>query len=108
MEGLFNTLKEDAIAIDPTLEASVMAEKAKADKGIEAIEQKIIRAEKRKQEQAVSQIIGIKDKFFPGNGLQERIENFIPFYTKYGEGLIEQLVESLDPLQKSFIVLSEE
>ena len=108
LEGLFNTLKEDAIAIDPTLEASVMAEKAKADKGIEAIEQKIIRAEKRKQEQAVSQIIGIKDKFFPGNGLQERIENFIPFYTKYGEGLIEQLVESLDPLQKSFIVLSEE
>jgi bacillithiol synthase len=85
-----------------------MAEKAKMDKGLEHIEQKMIRAEKRKQEQAVSQIAAIKDKLFPGNGLQERIENFLPFYVKYGEAFIDNLVERFTPMQKSFVVLSEE
>jgi len=68
----------------------------------------MIRAEKRKQEQAVSQIAALKDKLFPGNGLQERIENFIPFYVKYGEKFIDDLVEHLNPMQKRFVIFSEE
>jgi bacillithiol synthase len=108
MDEMFALLKEKAVAIDPTLEASVMAEKAKMEKGLEHIEQKMIRAEKRKQEQSVNQITSLKEKLFPGNGLQERIENFLPFYIKYGEAFIDNLVEHLNPLQNGFVILSEE
>ncbi len=108
MDELFAVLKEKAAAVDPTLEANVMAEKAKMDRGLEHIEQKMIRAEKRKQEQAVSQISSLKEKLFPGNGLQERSENFLSFYVKYGETFIDHLIEYLNPMQISFIVLLEE
>jgi uncharacterized protein YllA (UPF0747 family) len=108
IEKIFSELKEKAAAIDPTLEANVMAEKAKTDKGLENIEEKMLRSEKRRQEEIVGKIRMLKEKLFPDNVLQERIENFLPFYVKYGEAFIDNLVEHFNPMQKSFMILSEE
>ena len=49
-----------------------------------ALEEKIMRAQKKKHEAAVQQIQKIKEKLFPNGELQERVENFIPYYLKYG------------------------
>ena len=84
-----------------------MSEKAKLEKSLETIEQKMLRAEKRKQEQAVNQITSLKEKLFPGNQLQERVENFLPFYQKYGNEMLTELIASLNPLQKEFVILTE-
>ena len=38
--------------------------------------------------------------------LQERTDNIIPYYCKYGEKFIETLKKELDPLDLNFLILS--
>jgi len=50
-----------------------------------------------------------KQKLFPGNNsLQERYDNFIPFYLKYGQDWIDKIVSYADPMNKDMKVLIEE
>lgn len=95
--------------VDPTLSKSVMAEEAKAIKSIEYIETKLLKAEKKKKENEINKIIRVKQKLFPNNdSLQERYDNFIPYYLRYGKEWIDALVDQLDPMDKSFKILIEE
>ena len=75
-------------------------------KQLAQFEQKLIRIEKQKHENAISQISKIKVQLFPQNSLQERFDNFIPFYLKDRENFIEMLKDNLDPLDTNFVVLS--
>jgi len=69
-------------------------------------EQKLIRIEKNKHEYAIRQIGRIKAHLFPENSLQERFDNFIPYYLKDGIKFIEMLKDNLNPLDTNFVVLS--
>ena len=67
-----------------------------------------MKAEKRKIENELNKIVKLKHKFFPGNdGLQERYDNFIPYYLKYGPNWIKELIHLVDPLNKNFKILIE-
>lgn len=77
---LFEKIKNIARQIDKTMEGTVAAELQKAIKGIETIEQKLIRSIKAKNETTINQIKTLKNKFFPENNIQERHDNFLPFY----------------------------
>ena len=54
---------------------------------------------------AINQMRALKEKLFPGNGLQERYDNFMGFYLKYGRGFFEVLKENLDPMESTFTVV---
>ncbi|MEM7105158.1 MAG: bacillithiol biosynthesis cysteine-adding enzyme BshC [Bacteroidota bacterium] len=108
LESLFEVIAQKVKAIEPTLEPSVLAEKTKAAKGISNLENRIIKAEKRKHDQTINQIKKLKEKLFPGGGLQERKDNFLEYHYRYGDHFIETLVKTLNPLEKAFIVLIEE
>ena len=82
----------------------MLAEHAKSGKGLDQIETRLLRAEKRVHENAVKQIRSIKEKLFPGNSLQERYDNFLPYYLKYGKGFFQTLQDHFDPLDKQFKV----
>ena len=65
-----------------------------------------MRAEKQKHDVALNQIAGLKGKLYPNNdGLQERTDNFMGFYLKYGETFFDVLKVNLDPLKKGFVVV---
>ena len=83
----------------------VLAEQAKILNSLGSLESRLVRAGKQKHETAVNQIRSIKEKLFPGNGLQERYDNFIPFYLKYQERFFEVLFDNLHPLEKKFVVV---
>ena len=70
-----------------------------------AIEEKTIRLEKKKNEAAIRQIQKIKNTLFPNNLLQERYDNFIPYYLNYGENLFKILKNNFDPLHPNFVIL---
>jgi bacillithiol biosynthesis cysteine-adding enzyme BshC len=91
---------------DKGLQASINASHQKQLKSFEKFEQKLIRLEKKKHENALNTISKIKQQLFPENCLQERFDNFIPFYLKEGENFIEMLKDNLDPLDTNFVVLS--
>jgi len=103
----YKSIAAEAIKIDKTLVPAIDAELQKQMNSLEGIEGKIIRAQKKKMETSVNQIRNIKIKLFPNNSLQERQDNFIPYYLKYGPEFIETLIENLNPFEKQFVIFSE-
>jgi bacillithiol biosynthesis cysteine-adding enzyme BshC len=98
IERLFDGIGRKAAGGDPTLERSVEGEKKKALNQLAALEDKLVRAAKRRHDTAVQQIHGLLEKAFPGGTFQERHDNFIPRFLAQGEAWFECLQEHLDPL----------
>ncbi|CAN5264258.1 bacillithiol biosynthesis cysteine-adding enzyme BshC [soil metagenome] len=88
LEKVFEKIREKIIPIDATLKGTVDAELQKQLNAISAIEAKVMRAAKQKQETAIAQIRKVREKILPNGVLQERFENFIPHYLKHGESCI--------------------
>ncbi len=101
-------VSQKAKEVDPSLEKKVLAENAKIINSIEKLEGRLMRAEKQKYETSLNQIRGLKEKFFPGNGLQERYDNFLPLYLKYGQDLFHTLKAELNPLERGMVIFLEE
>ena len=65
----------------------------------------MMRAEKKKYLVQQQQLHKIKSQLFPGNNLQERVENFMGLYARYGESFIKALYENSLTLEQQFTVL---
>jgi len=104
---LYAAILEKAVQIDPTLEGRVKAEEQKHQKSLEHLESKLLKAEKRKFDTAIKQIRNLKERLFPDNTLQERRDNFIPFYLQAGPALFDELYRHFNPFEKKLKVLSE-
>ena len=91
---------------DVGLQNSIMSQQQKQLKYFKQLEDKYLRLAKQKNESSLNQINKIKKQLFPNNSLQERYDNFIPFYLKGGDNFIEILKENLNPLNPNFVVLS--
>jgi bacillithiol biosynthesis cysteine-adding enzyme BshC len=102
---LFDSIVEKAEKIDPTLKGAVLAEKQKQLNALEALEGKITKAEKRKQEEAINQIRNLYQTFQPNQRWQERIENFMPFYLK-DNSFVTESIKWADPFRKSMLLVS--
>ena len=107
LQSVFERLKQRAATIDPTLAPSTEAIQARLKHALKNLEHKLVRAEKRNYQTILSQIDHIKAELFPNGGLQERSENFAPFYVQHGPALIQQLIEKFEPLAFKFTVLVE-
>lgn len=106
-EELYNSIKQQAAAIDSTLGKHVDALKATTLYRLQELEKKMLRAEKRKFTDQQRQLHAIKEKLFPKNGLQERIDNFLPYYAKWGKDFIQQLYTHSLSLEQEFVVIQE-
>lgn len=103
---LYEPIENKAVQLDKTLQAVVNAELQKAINGINHIEARLLKAEKQREEVAVNQIRGIKDKLFPNGGLQERHDNMSSLLLFYGMDIIPTLMQHLHPLDKELVVLT--
>jgi bacillithiol biosynthesis cysteine-adding enzyme BshC len=106
VELVFEDIVKKAGQIDPTLQPMIKAELQKSLKSLQNIEARLMKAEKQKEEVAINQIKGIKEKLFPNGSLQERKDNFLYAYLLLGDSFIDELVEQLNPLEQEFVVLS--
>jgi len=104
---LYHKLKDKAAVIDKTLQQHVEALQARAIRPLQELEKKLMRAEKRKFGDEQRQINQIKQALFPLNGLQERIENFMPYYAKWGKDFMETLFHKSLTTEQEFVVLVE-
>jgi bacillithiol synthase len=103
---VFEDILHKAVVIDKTLESAVKAEQQKLFNGLENLEKRLKKAEERNQETEIGQLIGLKQKLFPGNVLQERSENFLNFYVNNPD-FLDQLLTHFEPLRFDFMALSE-
>jgi bacillithiol biosynthesis cysteine-adding enzyme BshC len=102
----FNAIKQHAARLDKTLEPLVSAETKRAVKSLEKIEQKMLRAEKRRQADRLRQVEELKEALFPGGKLQERTDNFLNFYQSDPQ-FITRLINLFDPFDFRFNILIE-
>lgn len=105
---VFKQAAEKVAAIDPALKKSVMAEEQKALKSFSNLEDKVVRAQKKRFEVEMNKIRGVKDRLFPNGHLQERKDNFIPIYLRNGGTFIQDLIENMNPLDIRFTVMQED
>jgi len=108
LKKIFENIRKKIVSIDPSLDGAVNAEMQKQLNAIENLESKVLKAAKQKQETAVTQIRKLRDKILPGNVLQERYENFIPHYLKYGEEFIPALSATFNFPVEGLLMLGEE
>ena len=101
----FEKIKQRVTRIDSTLGPSTEAVEARLRRAIQNLEKKLLKADIRNHQDAVLQIERIKEKLFPGGGLQERKENFGLYYVRYGKDLFGELIHLFDPLDFKFTVL---
>lgn len=106
--SIFAKVLTKAVAIDKNMDKAVAAEQQKALNALENLESKLIRAEKKNQEQLVNSLQSIKEKLFPHGSFQERYNNFIPLYLKYGKEWFKELHKAFNPLEGQLKVLREE
>lgn len=106
MEQLYESFKTQAGAIDTTLTRHVDALKLKTVQRLQELEKKMLRAEKRKFSDQQRQIQAVKEQLFPGNGLQERVENISYYYAKWGKDFISLLYNQSLSLEGEFVIVS--
>jgi len=107
MEQLYDMFKRQAGQVDVTLSKHVDALKVNAVHRLQELEKKMLRAEKRKFSDQQRQIHTIKSKLFPANGLQERHDNMLYYYAKWGKEFIQKLYEHSLSLEQEFVILAE-
>ena len=101
----FEALYEIANQTDKSFKGAVAAQEVKQIKGLENLEKRLLKAQKRKSDDLLQRIKILQDELFPIQSLQERHLNISEFYLEYGEGLIQTLVQNLDPLKAEFLIL---
>lgn len=107
LNTVFGQIMTKAKQVDPALEPGVLGQQKQMQKAIENLEQRLIRSEKKKNETSVQQIQKLKDNLFPNNGLQERYDNFLGFYSRYGNVFLDTLKANLDVLDKKMLVIED-
>jgi uncharacterized protein YllA (UPF0747 family) len=68
----------------------------------------MLRAEKRKYSDQLRQIQHIKSILFPGGGLQERYDNILYYYAKWGKEFMSCLYSNSLSMEQEFVILSVE
>ena len=105
LDSQFKYLEELVNKTDSSFSGAVRAQKAKQYKGIDKLEKRLLKAQKRKLNDEIMSFEKIHNILFPNEKLQERIENFFEYYDQIGDDLIPQLIENFDPINKSLTIL---
>ena len=107
-----NAIKENFLQLnelikltDKSFSGAVKAQEKKQINGIENLEKRLIRAEKRVHEDSLSRLITLKNELFPNDSFQERQVNFSSFFNKSELDFIKILTDNLDPFNKDFLIL---
>jgi len=102
LKKMFNDLEILSNQTDPSFLGAVKAQEKKQINGINKLEKRLLKAQKRKMKEVVDRITTLQDQIFPNHSLQERNTNFSEFYLNYGDSLIPILFDALQPLELKF------
>jgi bacillithiol synthase len=107
MRSFYERIKKISGSVDRTLEQHVEKLEIQAVQKLEELEKKILRAEKKNHEDVRHRIHEIREALFPLGDLQERVENFIPWYADFGQEFIEFIYRHSPALEQEFMILEE-
>ena len=101
----FSLLHTQAKLTHPSFLSMLKAQESKQIKGLNAVEKRLQKAEKKSHQEAIDRVLAIQNEVFPNQTLMERKTNFSDYYSTYGADFIVQLISLLDPLTMKFTSL---
>ncbi|MFT6929324.1 MAG: bacillithiol biosynthesis cysteine-adding enzyme BshC [Sediminicola sp.] len=106
LQEQFQELYALAEQTDKSFLGAVKAQEVKQLKGLDNLEKRLLKAQKRKLKDHVVRMTEIQNELFPNKSLQERNLNFSELYLEYGKELIPVLMKELKPLSGEFNILT--
>ena len=102
----FAALYKIAESTDKSFIGAVKAQETKQLKGLDNLEKRLLKAEKRVHSERLNRIVSLQNELFPNNSLQERSVNFSEYYFEFGSKLMEELLRELNPLSQEFKIIT--
>lgn len=99
----FEKLNQIALQTDLSFTGAVKAQESKQTKGLENLEKRLLKAEKRIHAEKLERIIQLQNELFPNQSLQERQLNFSEFYLN-NDCFISLILKQLHPLDNHFLI----
>jgi len=101
----FDLLKQAVTKTDKSFIGAVNAQERKQTKGLETLEKRLLRANKKYFSDKLQRIVLLQNELFPSKSLQERKTNFSEFYLEHGKQIITKLLQEQKPLEQKFNVI---
>ena len=101
----FKALYDLAKKTDKSFLGAVKAQEVKQLKGLDVLEKRLLKAQKRKLKDHVLRMTDLQNDLFPNKSLQERNRNFSELYLELGDELIPSLMKALHPLDSEFVIV---
>lgn len=102
----FKDLAEIAHKTDKSFIGAVKAQEVKQIKGLENLEKRLLKAEKKKHANQISRIIELQNELFPNKTLQERSKNLSEIAEFSSISIfLEKLLENTEPLSQKFTII---
>lgn len=105
LQKQFKKLHALANKTDKSFAGAVNAQEAKQVKGLDTLEKRLLKAQKRKLWDELERITVLQNELFANKGLQERQTNFSEFYLENGSEFMKQIIKELRPLENNFNVI---
>jgi bacillithiol biosynthesis cysteine-adding enzyme BshC len=105
LQKQFEALYKIVQQTDASFSGAVKAQEVKQNKGLENLEKRLLKAQKRKLSDILERITDLQNELFPNHSLQERQANFSEFYLENGTNLIPILFQKLKPLENNFEII---
>ncbi|RXR18421.1 bacillithiol biosynthesis cysteine-adding enzyme BshC [Flavobacterium amnicola] len=102
LQQQFEKLNQIALQTDKSFIGAVKAQEAKQTKGLDNLEKRLLKAEKRVHSEKLAHITTLQNELFPNQSLQERQLNFAEFYLN-NSNFISLVLSKLEPLKKHFL-----
>ena len=107
LANLYEEIREKAALTDVTLEGHIKALEKKASDKILELEKKIMRAAKRKNTEQINRLKNVLASLKPSGSLQERVDNFLPYYAQFGVAFLEEILKNSAAFSQEFCLLLE-
>ena len=102
MQKQFAELLKIAKQTDKSFIGAVKAQETKQTKGLENLEKRLLKAEKRVHSEKLERIAEIQNQLFTNGSLQERKSNFSEFFSKKFKN---EVVSLSNPLNTHFKII---
>ncbi|MCP4566023.1 MAG: bacillithiol biosynthesis cysteine-adding enzyme BshC [FCB group bacterium] len=96
VKGHFKSIREELIAFDPTLNDTATKTGERIDFQIKQLKQKALDTHKKKNKDVRRRLTKLGDHFYPHRAPAERSIAIAYFVSRYGEGILDFIYESMD------------
>ena len=92
-------------ALDPTLKAAADSARGRALHQIETLQEKAMRALKKRDQSRADRLRRTRDALMPGGSFQERGLGLVSVLARHGRGVVEDVGQRIDPFARGHQVI---